>query len=67
MEASTAAEGSGNNNEVAFKTCGRTGRRGACVDTDIAREKLQDIIHKVEKVSLDDTTSSQSSTDEKGT
>lgn len=45
------------NNKDAFKTCGRTGRRGACVDTDIERDKLQEIIHNVEKVSLDDDAS----------
>lgn len=45
------------NNKDAFKTCGRTGRRGACVDTDIERDQLQEIIHNVEKVSLDDDAS----------
>lgn len=55
MEASVT-EGSVNNKE-AFKSCGRTGRRGACLDTDIARDKLQEIIHNVEKASLDDDAS----------
>jgi len=45
--------------EEAFKSCGRTGRRGACTGTDIARDKLEDIIQKVEEVSLDETEGSQ--------
>lgn len=57
MEAS-ASEGN-TNSEEAFKTCGRTGRRGACIDTDIEGNKLQEIIHKVEKVSLDASESAQ--------
>lgn len=65
MEASATAEST--DSTEAFKSCGRTGRRGACVDTDIARDKLQDIIHKVDKVCLDETENSQSNQGEKGT
>lgn len=65
MEASANEEST--SGEEAFKSCGRTGRRGACTGTDIARDKLQDIIHKVEKVSLDKTEGSQTNQDEKGT
>ena len=65
MEASANEEN--NSGEEAFKSCGRTGRRGACIGTDIARDKLQDIIHKVEKVSLDETETSQTNQNEKGT
>jgi len=53
--------------EEAFKSCGRTGRRGACTGTDIARDKLQDIIQKVEEVSLDETEGSQTNQNEKET
>lgn len=66
MEAAATAEAS-NNNEQAFKICGRTGRRGACIDADIASDKLQDIINKAEKMSLDEEESSQSNEGEKGT
>ncbi len=66
MEASAAEEST--DSAKAFKSCGRTGRRGACIDTDITRDKLQDIIHKVEKVCLDETKNSQSNQGgEKGT
>ena len=65
MEASTTAETG--NNEKAFKQCGRRGRRGACIDADIASEKLQDLIHQAEKLSLDQGTSSQANKAVKGT
>ena len=66
MESSSAA-GTGGNNEEAFKRCGRAGRRGGCIDADIMSDKLQEIIHKVENVSLEEGESSQSSVSQKGT
>lgn len=65
MEASTTAETS--NKEKAFKQCGRRGRRGACIDADIASEKLQDLINQAETLSLDQGTSSQANEAVKGT
>lgn len=65
MEASAKEEVT--NSEEDFKSCGRTGRRGACTGTDIASDKLQDIIHKVEEVSLDETEGSQTKQDQKET
>lgn len=65
MEASATEEST--DSVEAFKSCGRTGRRGACIGTDITRDKIQDIIHKVEKVCLDETEKSQSNQGEKGT
>ena len=54
MDVSTA-ESSNLNEKTAFQKCGRTGRRGACIDTEIATDKLKDIIDKTENVSLDNT------------
>ena len=65
MEATTTAATS--NNDKAFKHCGRTGRRGACIDADIASEKLQELINQAEKLSLDQGQSSQSNEAVKGT
>lgn len=65
MEASATEEST--ENSEAFKRCGRTGRRGACIDTEITGDKIQDIIHKVENVCLDEKQSSQSNQGEKGT
>lgn len=65
MEASATAEAS--EKEQAFKRCGRTGRRGACIDADIANDKLQDLTQKAEKLSFDEGESSQSNAGEKGT
>ena len=67
MEASAVAEAGNNNNEQAFKNCGRAGRRGACIDADIMSDKLQDIIQKAENISLDEGESSQTNEGEKGT
>lgn len=63
MEASATVEAS--NNDQAFRRCERTGRRGACIDTDIVSDKLQDLIQKSEKLVLDEGQSSQSTEDEK--
>lgn len=52
MEASKDG-GTVDNTEKAFKHCGRAGRRGACISTDITNDKLQDLIQQSEKLALE--------------
>lgn len=67
MEASKDG-GTVNDTEQAFKHCGRAGRRGACINTDITDDKLQDLIQQSEKLALEGKVqSSQDIDDNKAT